>query len=1113
MALSDLLDKIESFDYSQVGKPQSFEANGKVVTGQQSFDRPIETPLPIQEVVLGFGPRSLLSAPQGVDFFQGRAEGFTPNMEDTQFRGLNLDTNKSLPAPRITIGSSVVRWPGPVNYFADDYAVGFQKDKSPIGIGPGTTDYNFINDETSTFNVSTQFGAVNYDFPHETDFFGNDDASGFNSNKGPEGIGPGTTDFKNIDGESYNRKPELDSTFTWPSAGNPYEVDFFDVDKKHTNAGFSKEFQTGIGFFPNKPYSKFKTANDPFEYTSYLWDSEYFTYLSDNFPYKRVIDDEENVVETFQSSTSTIYGLSNTSIEYRASAARIDSMTKDDSNFVTTNDDGDASLIEDASLIQDNKVTIGVDANGTSVTIPAGTRSGEKYQYPTSYTSTTILNNGVFLEGGLFGDLPDSITIEPNRLGKFADDVLDEDNKTLLLQVGADGSALAANTDGSMKKVLSGKNQGMGGLETYSQYIRKMSENDSEPFVVRKQGDDWGADASRDLGPSVLQNIIEFFGEGFNALDGIASGFTRGAPGITGRVSRELFDITRKIGVIKSERGTNFLITNFGLQAYNRTLETRVYNPLSLLSNNFVALKRHLLGLEYTDVLKDPLSIIKDKLPSFLQGFFPDDEKADDITPKGRIINQASWKAPYQTDTQLKEQGLAISNALTAGIDLPSFDELKGTGRLIATNPNHYFRIPFPVDPYGQGDGKAGSLDSAKDQESRLKAGVSANTTHTFSDTPLDRQGVVNLNASNKKDYHYLYYGQIKTVANDPNLQYEKTMLSKADDVDSSEFETNSPSLVSPFNQEKNGKINRKFASAPVSNAESSKLDLIDVVDNSNAKGTIGDDINAISYTGYNTFPPLSDKDWIDFAFETPQTQKARMVRRHLHFRASINSLNESISPEYSEQRYLGRPDKYYTYAGVDRDINIDFTLYPKTAQEFPFLLEKLNYLVGLCYPEYSSAGYMIAPYTKFTLGSMFEDAPGYISSLQVNVQDNTTWEIDMFAFPKHITCALTYRYIGNYLPHKFGKHYELEWLNVDTGLINTDNAGSTLTYENEEGVIVNREVGGIFGLDDMIDEFDLNLMQKKLGVKDEKINKVEKSTGTDGLNLPGEPVPASTGA
>ena len=51
MALSDLFDKIESFDYDRVGKqnqPQTFEANGSVVTGNQTFGRPIETPLPIQ---------------------------------------------------------------------------------------------------------------------------------------------------------------------------------------------------------------------------------------------------------------------------------------------------------------------------------------------------------------------------------------------------------------------------------------------------------------------------------------------------------------------------------------------------------------------------------------------------------------------------------------------------------------------------------------------------------------------------------------------------------------------------------------------------------------------------------------------------------------------------------------------------------------------------------------------------------------------------------------------------------------------------------------------------------------------------------------------------------
>ena len=58
MALIDLLDKIESFDYNKVGEPQSFEANGGVVTGNQSFDRPLEEPLPIQEDIVGYGLRT-----------------------------------------------------------------------------------------------------------------------------------------------------------------------------------------------------------------------------------------------------------------------------------------------------------------------------------------------------------------------------------------------------------------------------------------------------------------------------------------------------------------------------------------------------------------------------------------------------------------------------------------------------------------------------------------------------------------------------------------------------------------------------------------------------------------------------------------------------------------------------------------------------------------------------------------------------------------------------------------------------------------------------------------------------------------------------------------------
>ena len=115
----------------------------------------------------------------------------------------------------------------------------------------------------------------------------------------------------------------------------------------------------------------------------------------------------------------------------------------------------------------------------------------------------------------------------------------------------------------------------------------------------------------------------------------------------------------------------------------------------------------------------------------------------------------------------------------------------------------------------------------------------------------------------------------------------------------------------------------------------------------------------------------------------------------------------------------------------------------------------------------------------------MYDDAPGYISSLQVNVQENTTWEFDMFKFPKHITCSLTYRYIGKYLPHKFGKHYDLPWLGIDT--TNPGNLGSTVSDKDHA---VNRSRSG--GPELSPGGKELTKMQEALGVNIPKEAKEE---------------------
>ena len=167
-----------------------------------------------------------------------------------------------------------------------------------------------------------------------------------------------------------------------------------------------------------------------------------------------------------------------------------------------------------------------------------------------------------------------------------------------------------------------------------------------------------------------------------------------------------------------------------------------------------------------------------------------------------------------------------------------------------------------------------------------------------------------------------------------------------------------------------------------------------------------------------------SNKDFIKFKFEDMVNNK------WIVFRAILEGISDSISPEYGEERYIGRPDKVYVYQGADRNISFGFSIYPKTKQEFPVLMEKLNYLVGLCYPSYTEGERMKTPFISLTLGDMFNRAPGVLSSLNITVEDNSTWEIDDgLQFPHYIKAQCEFKYIGNSILATKGKHYGIEWL------------------------------------------------------------------------------------
>ena len=193
-------------------------------------------------------------------------------------------------------------------------------------------------------------------------------------------------------------------------------------------------------------------------------------------------------------------------------------------------------------------------------------------------------------------------------------------------------------------------------------------------------------------------------------------------------------------------------------------------------------------------------------------------------------------------------------------------------------------------------------------------------------------------------------------------------------------------------------------------------------------KTQLVDKVNLVPYEGKEgndeKLPTDGGKDFIPFRFRDVVNHK------WIIFRAILSGISDTITPEWNSEKYIGRPDKVHVYTGAERVVSFNFDVYPKTVQELPVLWEKLNYLVGLCYPTFDDTSRMIAPFIHLTIGNIFHKTPGFLNSLTVTVPDGSTWEMASgLKLPKHIQCSCGFTYVGKYLPSTLGKHYELDWL------------------------------------------------------------------------------------
>jgi hypothetical protein len=124
------------------------------------------------------------------------------------------------------------------------------------------------------------------------------------------------------------------------------------------------------------------------------------------------------------------------------------------------------------------------------------------------------------------------------------------------------------------------------------------------------------------------------------------------------------------------------------------------------------------------------------------------------------------------------------------------------------------------------------------------------------------------------------------------------------------------------------------------------------------------------------------------------------------HFRSFINSFSDNTSADWDSFKYLGRGENFYNYRGFTRTCSMSFTLMAQSIQELSIMYQKLNYLISSLTPDYNSQGYMRGSIVQLTLGGYFYEMPGIINSINVEIPNDTTWEIGIPATPEQSTEA-----------------------------------------------------------------------------------------------------------
>jgi len=491
-------------------------------------------------------------------------------------------------------------------------------------------------------------------------------------------------------------------------------------------------------------------------------------------------------------------------------------------------------------------------------------------------------------------------------------------------------------------------------------------------------------------------------------------GFFEGALsafGLLTRTSVGLADKQRIGTYLLSDPGKLFIAKQFAFQLLNPTLESKIFNPLSTIG---IAGLSDLLSGDVRGLLRAAGSFL---FPTHVERHLPNPfmsgasryEEALELTGGRLEFQSKAFGGLPPLNIPILPDGLKTGNPAADNFAQEKLREIavKGYNAVSsatsavtfgAVNPNKYL-FPISSAPKSLEGGRPsfiGGLDLAP-----------ADTLKAIEKYKLGQtQGGVTFN----KQVTIMEEGRTPTSKVRTHVvdNYSLLMNKAKGDQDGHE------KYFSRTNR-KASKINRDIGQQKDGNGDADKINMHPF---NSGVFREGDD----NYKPLESELPSNVKDFIKFNFHDITNDK------FLIFRAILEGITDTVTPNYSEENYIGRPDKVFIYQNVDRTIAFTFSIYPKSKEEMKPLIIKLNHLVGLCYPTFSDTERMQSPFMELTMGDMFVKTPGILRGLTITVEENSTWEIEEgLQFPHYIKAACEFTHIGEHIPDARGKHYDLK--------------------------------------------------------------------------------------